>query len=654
MTAGERDKLVAGGLSASANGAAPAPKVNKGRGILCWAIFGVFLLFFIIMAAVYTDPQRYKAASPVSYLTGEDATLYKNLGQVYFVPSTSKMNAMANFQLGLQLLHVFWYDLALVKFHQARVQDPKLAMAYWGEAMCHKQPLWQSEDVAGAQAVLAALNKSVAISSLQPKDQAYIAAAQVLFASNATQRQREMGYMEAMKEIHNEYQDDADACAFYALSILGFLQSTGGALPADWANQLHYQASEVLGDCMDYYPGHAGLLHYATHLYDVSDMEEAKNGIAPALALAKLAPASSVAQHMRSHIFARFGNWSQVVAGNQDAVAASDKYCTAIAAGNSCDADNRWHALEWQIYGQLQECALSGATVSYKRMQSVAASMNYSGDYVQWLYRSYAHMQLSSLGAVGAVPLRNASDNATSMLPPPLYGSASGIKDAADISDHFWPPHAEAHALLARIHSLVWGRTAAQQQAAAATVDAAAKRLDAIVALQTNASAQLNAEMTALLTTVQLQATALVSAAACAANLTSRCTAWQPLMEQAMGLYNNFSGSSTLPSLKIAPTPEFYANLLLLTGGNATQALQLYDICLGQMPGRMTCMLGRARAARALGNTSATRFFYELVVSQCGSAGDARFPALVEAKQALAASPPPPAKKGLLRRRAQV
>lgn len=34
------------------------------------------------------------------------------------------------------------------------------------------------------------------------------------------------------------------------------------------------------------------------------------------MALGKAAPASSRAQHMRSHIYMRFGNWSQVVESN--------------------------------------------------------------------------------------------------------------------------------------------------------------------------------------------------------------------------------------------------------------------------------------------------------------------------------------------------
>ncbi|EFJ49876.1 hypothetical protein VOLCADRAFT_89314 [Volvox carteri f. nagariensis] len=102
-------------------------------------------------------------ATVLDYLSGEDAVLYQGLGQNYFVPSTRKMNAQAYFQLGLMLMHVFWYDLAIQKFQKARSLDPNFAMAYWGEAMCYKQPLWQTEDLASAQAVLAALNQTQAV-----------------------------------------------------------------------------------------------------------------------------------------------------------------------------------------------------------------------------------------------------------------------------------------------------------------------------------------------------------------------------------------------------------------------------------------------------------------------------------------------------------
>lgn len=50
-------------------------------------------------------PHVYTVQKPVDYLTGEDVTLYKGLGPVYFQPKTISMSALAHFQLGLLLLH---------------------------------------------------------------------------------------------------------------------------------------------------------------------------------------------------------------------------------------------------------------------------------------------------------------------------------------------------------------------------------------------------------------------------------------------------------------------------------------------------------------------------------------------------------------------
>ncbi|KAG2437761.1 hypothetical protein HYH02_011137 [Chlamydomonas schloesseri] len=674
MNDSERAGLVSGGLS---DGGQKPVKVNKLRGIICWGVFAVILVFLIIMTSVFTEPKSYKAATPVTYLTGEDVVLYNGLGPIkVLVPTTNKLNALANYQLGLQLLQLFWYDLAIQKFQTAQSMDKRLAMAYVGEALAYKQPLWQTEDVAAAQAVLARMDANIPdnyMAALSGRERAYINAVRALYANGTSLQARETTYSTLMQAVANEYQDDPDACAFAALSLLGQLNSVGGYLTPEQAQQVRYNADELLGDCTFYFPNHAGLLHYQVYLYDVDNLEEAAKGVTPGIALGKTAPVSSRAQHMRSHIYMRLGNWSQVVDSNTAAVAASDNYCTAVKGSNTCDADNRWHALEWQMYGQTQMCGVTAATTAYKRMQAVAASQNYTGDYGQWLYRMYAHLQLQSLNSVAAVGLKAASDNATAMLPPPLYMTAA-IQNAGDIQDHFWPPHAEAHALLARIYSLVAGRTLTQINSAAAnaTIAAAQARIDAIVARQNDltaaaangtlavaaAGSAANAEMTALLTTVQLQARALVAAYSCVGGDSSKCGVWRPLMDQALALHNNFSSSSTLPSLKIAPTPEFYGNLLVATlpvasdpFEQATTASRMFSVCLQQLPGRMQCVLGSARAAKALGNTDMAKSWYSQLAAQC-RAGDARFPALVEAKANTAPSPPPPKKssgKGLRR-----
>ncbi len=53
----------------------------------------------------------------------------------------------------------------------------------------------------------------------------------------------------------------------------------------------------------------------------------------------------------------------------QVAVAASDKFCAVEAPdAPSCDADNRYHSLEWQLYGNTQRCAFNGKGAAVEQL----------------------------------------------------------------------------------------------------------------------------------------------------------------------------------------------------------------------------------------------------------------------------------------------
>ena len=67
----------------------------------------------------------------------------------------------------------------------------------------------------------------------------------------------------------------------------------------------HYTA--ILDLVLQSNPGHAGALHYLIHDYD--DPEHASLGLGAARSLAAIAPDSSHARHMPSHIFLQLGMW---------------------------------------------------------------------------------------------------------------------------------------------------------------------------------------------------------------------------------------------------------------------------------------------------------------------------------------------------------
>jgi hypothetical protein len=89
-------------------------------------------------------------------------------------------------------------------------------------------------------------------------------------------------------------------------------------------------------------PDHPGVLHYLIHVYD----SPAFAGLAlrQAELYADVAPESSHALHMPSHIYRHLGMWEQVAASNEDAYGAS------VAWQMSTDRPlymRDYHALEW-------------------------------------------------------------------------------------------------------------------------------------------------------------------------------------------------------------------------------------------------------------------------------------------------------------------
>jgi len=70
-----------------------------------------------------------------------DALTQEQLGTVHF-PVSCTGAAQMKFEKGVALLHSFWYEEAEKTFVAAQKEDPKCAMAYWGEALSLWHQLW--------------------------------------------------------------------------------------------------------------------------------------------------------------------------------------------------------------------------------------------------------------------------------------------------------------------------------------------------------------------------------------------------------------------------------------------------------------------------------------------------------------------------------
>lgn len=65
------------------------------------------------------------------------AVLMPGMSEIDFPTSTKSEKAQAFFEQGIAALHGFWYLEAERSFRQAALEDPEMAIAYWGMAMAN-------------------------------------------------------------------------------------------------------------------------------------------------------------------------------------------------------------------------------------------------------------------------------------------------------------------------------------------------------------------------------------------------------------------------------------------------------------------------------------------------------------------------------------
>jgi hypothetical protein len=143
-----------------------------------------------------------------------------------------------------------------------------------------------------------------------PREQAYLAAVETLFA-DGEKNDRDRRYALAMEQLHAKYPDDVDATCFYALALLG-TSDAGRDVPT------YMRAAALMEEVFERNPQHPGAAHYLIH--SVDDSVHAPLGLRAAYAYAKIAPDSPHAQHMTSHIFLALGMWDETAAANEQTI----------------------------------------------------------------------------------------------------------------------------------------------------------------------------------------------------------------------------------------------------------------------------------------------------------------------------------------------
>jgi tetratricopeptide (TPR) repeat protein len=295
------------------------------------------------------------------------ATLFSqapSLGKISF-PNSGSAAAQPAFIRGVLLLHSFEYDDAIAAFRQAQQADPGFALAYWGEALSYDQPLWYNESLDKARAALAKLapaRDARQAKAPMPREKGYLDAVERLFGAG-DKPSRDRMYADRMAELSRQFPDDDEAAVFHALALLA-------TIPSGQRNaEISLKAGAIVMGVLKRNPEHPGAAHYALHAFD--DGEHAAMGLQAARTYARIAPASSHARHMPSHVFLPLGMWDEAAASDESSFAASMDRVKRVGL-SIAQAD--FHSLSWLHYEYLQQGRFAKARETMTIVERAIAS----------------------------------------------------------------------------------------------------------------------------------------------------------------------------------------------------------------------------------------------------------------------------------------
>lgn len=314
----------AGRDAAPTGGAAYDPLLSEPGNVCAPAVAGrPALLQQLVLAQAETRPFR---PQPMQ-AAGGDVPLYGNLGTLSFKVGTRSANAQAYFDQGMRWAFAFNHAEAQRAFQAAQKADPKLAMAWWGEALVLGPNINAPMMPEATAPALAALARAVELApGAPPKDRALIAALQKRYAADpkAERAALDVAYADAMKAVAAAHPGDDTVLTLYAESVMDTQAwdywEAGGAKPKGRAAELLAALETVLARN----PNHPGAIHLYIHAVEASTRPE--RALPHARRLAALMPGAGHVVHMPAHIFYRVGLYKESLEINKRAMAVDEQY----------------------------------------------------------------------------------------------------------------------------------------------------------------------------------------------------------------------------------------------------------------------------------------------------------------------------------------
>jgi hypothetical protein len=502
---------------------------------------------------------------------GQEAS---QLGSVAFA-SSCNATAQSSVVTGVALLHSFQYTESEAAFSKAAGQDSKCAMANWGEAMALYHQLWDFPNAATLAKGRADIEKAQALGAPTERERGYIAAAAAFFEATGepSHAARRTAYSEALAKLYKAEPDDVNAGAFYALSLISLAEDEVDAA----ANRK--KAIAVLDPLFENNPNHPGVAHYLIHAADTPEL--AAQGLAAARRYAQIAPDSSHALHMPSHIFVRRGLWQDAIASNIAAQASAHR---EVAAGKA-EIHYETHTLDFLNYSYLQSGNEARAREAVAAIAGVPHISEHDLKMHQAPLAARTALELHRWSEAAALPAKGVPEMSADAV---YFARAIGKARLGDASG--------ASAELAEMQ-----RAVAQRE----------KRAHGEGYVVRAGEATDLAEAKAWLTFAQGHADEAIEQMRAAA-----------VREETNGV-----NSLTMPAREMLGD-------MLLESHHAEQALAEYRTALKNSPNRFDAIYGAGKAAEAAGDKESAREYFAQLQENCGAAGDR--PELAEAKALMA------------------
>jgi len=301
------------------------------------------LLTVVAFTNAPASTEKTQLALPATSVAKVKGDLYGDqLGTVHF-PVSCNQAASQRAARALALLHHMTYEGARHEFTAATKDDPDCAMGYWGQAMTFIHPLWSDPPTeADFEKGRALVKEAKSRGNKTEREEAYITAVEAYYQEgwSLNETTHLASFEQAWEGVHQQFPDDHEAAAFYALAHLA-------TNPTDKTYATQKRAGAIARTVLDQVADHPGGHHYLIHAYDYPSL--AKEALPVARNYGKIAPAVPHALHMPTHIFTRLGLWKESIELNKRSAAAALK-----SPVNGKISLHYPHGLDYLAYAYLQ------------------------------------------------------------------------------------------------------------------------------------------------------------------------------------------------------------------------------------------------------------------------------------------------------------